>query len=74
MSPLEEFLDAFQTEMMRQGVTAESLADRLGCTPENVIQFLGTYRRESIRLSTAERFARALGFRVRIVLVHDADN
>ena len=74
MSPLEEFLNSFQTEMRRQGLTAESLARRLGCTPENVNQFLGTYRRESIRLSTAERFAGALGFRVRIVLVHGTDN
>jgi hypothetical protein len=69
MSHLEEFLHAFQKEMARQGVTPERLADRLQCTPENVSQFLGTYRRESILLSTAERFARALGCRVRIVLV-----
>jgi transcriptional regulator with XRE-family HTH domain len=65
-----DFVERLRAEMKRQGLSVQELASRLGCTPPNVRQILapGT----SMRISTAERLAGALGFVLELRLVSTA--
>lgn len=62
-----KLLKDIRAEMERQGVTQKELAALLGCAASNVGQIL--YSNPGLRLSTAERLARALGFDLDVRLV-----
>jgi hypothetical protein len=67
MGAKDDFIESLKAAMDEQEIDPEVLADRLGCTPQNVYQHLDFGR--DMRISTAEKLAGALGMRLEVRLV-----